>query len=126
MRQATALREFQIKDSVVQSLLEPQISHIDIESTDLDNLSNIIDYGWLCDANRSDQPAQAKTPENNSLGSWGFFEDLVVGDLEQNEDIVGLGMNALFQSKGGRVTDWWFNAGNGDAVGSGQTLNFQS
>jgi hypothetical protein len=126
VKQATALREFEIKDDVAQTLIEPQLSHIDIESMDLENLSNIIDYGWLCDAHCSNQPSQAKAPQNTSLGNWGFFEDLVVGDMEQTEDIVGLGMNALFQNKGGRVSDWWFDAGHEDAGGSGHMLTFQS
>lgn len=120
------MRELQVKQSAAQTLIEPDFLPNDIESMQLESLSRILDYGWLCDAHRSDQPSQAKTPQNANLCNWGFFEDLVVGDMEQSDDIVGLGMNALFQNKSGRATDWWFDAGHEDTAGSGQMIGFHA
>ncbi len=122
--QATALAEFHIDRPRALALIDPSFSQQRIGRMDLDNLSRILDYGWLSDANRFDRPGVPDTPQTVDLGTWAMFEEFLGGDVDMSVDVVGQGMNSLMQ-RDGRGKQRWLEENSGVLTGQNHMLDFQ-
>lgn len=101
------MHEFQIDPSAALALIEPHFTAVDIEPTTLERWSNIIDYGWLSDANRTERTTVVQTPQTLNPGNWNFFEDLIGDNVDGSVDMVGGGLNTLMHDRSGSLKDWW-------------------
>lgn len=78
---ATALRQFDVEESMARKLIEPSLSDDEIASEDIDTLWRIIDYGWLTDFNRTESPFRPNLSQAAQIFNWQFFEEFINSDF---------------------------------------------
>ena len=107
-----ALAGFEIEPHHALALIQAPVSGNDIEEIDLEKLSCLIDYGWLCDASRPNTQPELNDTQRDGFASWGIFDRAFDQTQHQSSDFIGDCMNLMMNSsEADRDTGWWYNIG---------------
>ena len=92
------------------ALIQAPSLDTDIENVYIETMSCIIDYGWLCDAHRSDPQPGSTKPKFGGLSAWSIFDEASRTSENENFDFVGNCMNSMM-NRSGREMSWWYDLG---------------
>lgn len=111
------MRNFDVGETVARALIEPSTTESGMQPEDMDALWCILDYGWLCDANRTETPFRRGLSQVIGIENWRLFEDLTGAGYNIPTEPGGEEEQSTYpqqQHQDNFNSDWWFQLESGN------------